>query len=105
MNKKTKPTKITPNKIKDTEKTTFTAREVAVLVENLENQFKLFGEKIQSIDDKIDGIPINQARTLERITIIEIKNILKSRVDPADFKIIQTRVTTLEKQVELLLSK
>ena len=64
-------------KPKKTTKTFFTPTEVGTLIERLEGNFKLFGEKLDSLEEnltaRIDGIAANQARTLERITAIEIR--------------------------------
>ena len=60
-----------------------TTQEVAVLIEDLRSQFRIFGEqlkavetrldnKIDKLDGKIEGIATNQARTLERVTSLEI---------------------------------
>lgn len=67
-----------------------TATEVGVLIEDLRSQFRIFGEKLDALEskydskfetleskvggleNKIDGIAANQARTLERVTSLEI---------------------------------
>ena len=58
---------------KATGKGFFTASQVGTLIERLEGNFKVFSEKLDSLETKVDGIAVNQARTLERITTIELK--------------------------------
>jgi septation ring formation regulator EzrA len=50
------------------DKTTMTAREVAVLVEDFRSQFRTFGEKLKSIDDKLDSTMGMVAKNTEDIT-------------------------------------
>ena len=62
---------------KDTkDKSMMTAREVAVLIEDLRSQFRIFGEQLNAVENrlenKIGGIAANQAKTLERVTLLEI---------------------------------
>ena len=60
----------------DKDKTTMTTREVAVLIEDLRSQFRIFGEQLKAVENrlenKIEGVATNQAATLERITSLEI---------------------------------
>lgn len=79
------------------------AREVAVLIEDLRSQFRIFGEKLEALEDKfngrldnvdgklenletkVDGIATNQARTLERVTSLEI-TVRNIQTDIAEIK-------------------
>jgi len=71
------------------DKAIMTAREVAVLIEDLKSQFRIFGEQLKAVEnrlsDKIEGITSNQAKTLERITSLEI-TARKMQTDIADIK-------------------
>ncbi len=71
------------------DKTTMTTREVAVLIEDLRSQFRIFGEQLKAVEarleGKIEGISANQAKTLEKITSLEI-TVRKIQTDIADIK-------------------
>ena len=59
---------------KDTkDKTTMTAREVAVLIEDLRSQFRVFGEGLTGLREKVDSIANALANVIERITAIELR--------------------------------
>jgi hypothetical protein len=54
-------------------------REFGVILEGLRSDFRAFGdglkfldEKLAKLDNRADGIAANQARTLERVTTLEI---------------------------------
>jgi len=55
------------------DKTTMTAREVAVLIEDLRSQFKTFGEGLATLREKVEGINEALGNTMERITNIELR--------------------------------
>lgn len=55
------------------DKTTMTAREVAVLIEDLRSQFKVFGEGLAALREKVEGIANALANVIERITLIEAR--------------------------------
>jgi hypothetical protein len=63
----------------------FSAREVAVLLEDLRGQFKAFGEGLEALRDDVGGIKVNQAKTLERVTMLEI-TVRKIQSDVAEIK-------------------
>ena len=78
------------------DKTTMPAREVAVLIEDLRSQFRIFGEQLKAVEERlgsrierlenrVEGVATNQARTLERITSLEITS-RKMQVDIAEIK-------------------
>jgi peptidoglycan hydrolase CwlO-like protein len=66
-------------------KTTMTAGEVAILVEDLKSQFRVFGEELKTLNSKVDGVATNQAETLERVTLLEITS-RKIQADIAEIK-------------------
>jgi tetrahydromethanopterin S-methyltransferase subunit G len=55
------------------DKTTMTAREVAVLIEDLGSQFRAFGDELKTITRRLDGIEITVARTWEKLTEIDLR--------------------------------
>ena len=54
-------------------KNTMTAREVAVLIEDLRSQFRIFGEGLTALREKVDSIANALANVIERITTIELR--------------------------------
>ena len=56
-----------PNKYKDA----MSAREVAVLIEDLRSNFRTFGEGLSMLREKVDSIANALANIMERITAIE----------------------------------
>jgi chromosome segregation ATPase len=116
----------------------FTPAQVGALIESFKADFRIFGEKLKSLDEKVESIAKNQAYTLERITTIELKIVsieerlkkleerlskveeeiieikreikeikakLDRKVDITEFKMLEMRVSALEKKVESLLPK
>jgi septal ring factor EnvC (AmiA/AmiB activator) len=75
-------------------KAAMTQTEVGALIEDLRSQFRIFGDGLKMLDEKltskIDGIATNQAKTLERVTSLEI-TVRKIQADISEIK------TTLEK--------
>ena len=71
-----------------------TQTKVGALIEDLRSQFRIFGDGLKMLDEKltskIDGIATNQAKTLERVTSLEI-TVRKIQADISEIK------TTLEK--------
>ena len=57
----------------DKDKTTMTAREVAVLIEDLRGQFRVFGEGLTALREKVDSIANALANVMGRITAIELR--------------------------------
>jgi|GEM_PF-6289709 hypothetical protein len=55
------------------DKTTMTAREVAVLIEDLRSQFRTFGEGLVSLREKVEGINDALGNAMERITTMELR--------------------------------
>ena len=53
-------------------KTAFTATEVGVLIEGLRSQFRVFGEKLKTLEDKIDTTMGMVAKNTEDITFLKI---------------------------------
>ena len=66
----------------------FTANEVGVLVENLQSQFRIFGEDLSTIKEKVDIIFEEQGKQKEDIFIIK-----------ADVRIIKCDITILKSYV------
>ena len=85
-------------KSKEKYKDTFTAHEVGVILENLNDKFDLLTEKIASHDErfekiekKLEIIALNQTKTLDRVTALE-----------AGQKLLIKRVDSLEKKIDTL---
>ncbi|MBU0897493.1 MAG: hypothetical protein KKB76_07735, partial [Candidatus Omnitrophica bacterium] len=75
-------------KTKKTPKTNFTAREVTVILEDIRSQFRAFGEGLKALSTKVDGIAANQARTLEKVTALEIgQRLLIKRVEALEKRV------------------
>ena len=51
---------------------TMSTREVAVLIEDLRSQFRIFGEKLKSMDDKLDSTIGMVAKNTEDITWLKM---------------------------------
>ena len=51
-------------------RTTMTAQEVAVLIEEFRSQFRIFGEDLSAVKNKVDAIFEEQGRQKEEIFII-----------------------------------
>ncbi len=56
-------------------KTAFTATEVGALIEDLRSRFKVFGEKLNSVDDKLDATMGMVAKNREDITMLNLRTI------------------------------
>ena len=56
------------------------ASEVGTLIEALRADFKIFGEELTTVKNHVNAIAINQASTLERVTLLEI-NVRKIQSD------------------------
>ena len=112
-------------------KDSFTPSQVGALIESFKSDFRLFGKKLESLENKVDGIAVNQTLTLERITALEIgqirllkkvdvldkrvvaiekeikeiKAILKVKIDTTEFKNLEIRVSILERKLDVLIAK
>ena len=67
----------------------FTPHHVAVLVEELRSEFRVFGEGLGILNHKFEGMRVNQARTLEGITDLGLR--MDTRFDS-----VETRLERLE---------
>lgn len=87
------------------EKTTFTAREVAVLVEDLKSQFRIFGDELKTINKRLEGIETTQARMWEKLTQIDLR-LIKVESDIAtikqDIAYIKEDLKTFDKRISHL---
>jgi len=54
-------------------KTEFSGTAVGALIENLESQFRVFGEKLGTLEDKLDSTMGMVAKNREDITMLNIK--------------------------------
>lgn len=80
------------------EKTTFTAREVAVLIEELRGQFRIFGENLSAVKSKVEAIFEEQGRQKEEIFIIKTDiNVIKTEI-----KEIKARLDRVEEDIRLI---
>lgn len=97
----------------DKDKTTMTAREVAVLIEDLRSQFRAFGDELKTINRRIEGIETTLAKAWEKLTEIDLRLIrvekkveeiekdivvMKEdiRIIKEDFKVFDKRLTAVE---------
>jgi len=93
---------------KDTKKEkAYTEGQVATLLEDIGSKFNVLCDGQKTLDRKMDGIEVNQASTLEKITKIEIdirfiKNNLKAKVDQEEFQALERRVVSLEEKIASL---
>lgn len=53
-------------------KSEFTATEVGVLIEDLKSQFRVFGDKLKGLEDKLDSTMGMVAKNREDITMLNI---------------------------------
>ena len=80
------------------DKTTMTAREVAVLVEDFRSQFRIFGEDLSTVKQRVETIFEEQGRIKEAIFIIKADiNVIKS-----DIKEIKARLDRIEGDVKVI---
>ena len=96
MSKKTNPKK----------EDNFSVTEVGTLVESFRNDIKIIAEghsllndKVDNLSRRVDAIAVNQASTLERVTMVEITQ-RKILTDTSEIKVILSshdkRLTRLE---------
>lgn len=72
------------------EKTTFTAREVAVLIEELRSQFRVFGEGQSALRDKVDTIMGMVAKNCEDIVMLNMRTDgIKTDINKINGKLVQ----------------
>ena len=73
-------------------KDTFTASQVGALIEDLRSEFRVFGDELKTVSTRLKAVEVNQARTLEKITSLEMRvtaievAIKEIRVDVAAIK-------------------
>ena len=80
------------------DKTTMTAREVAVLIEDLRSLFRIFGEDLSAVKNRVDTIFEEQGKLREEIFIIKVDiNVIKGEI-----KEIKIRLDHLEKDIHLM---
>ncbi len=118
-----KPTKKIPS-TKEKYKDTFTAHEVGVILEGIKSDSKLLFEKFESLEEKfgslegkfeslegkfgnlresVDIIAINQTKTLDRISALEVgQKLLIKRIDELEKKIssIDKRLVSVETDIK-----
>ncbi len=99
----------------------FSVREVSVLIEDLRSQFRVFGEGLRDVREKLDTVTGIVAENSENITLLRIgvsatkdelvkvngklarieesirfiKDKLKSKVDRKNFELLEKKVTSL----------
>lgn len=81
------------------DKTTMTAREVAVLIEGLRSDFRVFGDELKTITKRIEGIETTTARAWAKLTEIDLRLIrVEKKVEGIDTKLINIdkRLTAVE---------
>jgi len=86
---------------------TYTEDHVSVLLEDIGSKFNALSDGQKTLDRRMEGMEVNQAATLEKITKIEvdirfIKNNLKAKVDQEEFQALEHRVVSLEEKVASL---
>ncbi|MFH1645631.1 MAG: hypothetical protein ABIB11_04340 [Candidatus Omnitrophota bacterium] len=89
---------------------TFTPAQVGALIERLEGQFKLFGEKLDSLGDKLDSTNGMVARNKEDVTMINlnvsgIKHDItkingKMAIMENDIRVMKTDITEIKDNVK-----
>ena len=57
----------------DKDKTLMPAREVAVLMEELKSQFRVFGDELKTITGKTEAIETTVGKTWEKVTGIDLR--------------------------------
>ena len=82
-------------------------REFAVILERLEGNFKVFGEGQMSLKKEVDGMKETLGRTLERITMVELRmTSLDSRMGSLETRMgsWETRMDSLENTTDKILA-
>lgn len=76
-------------------KSSFTSTQVGVLIEDFQSQFKVFGEKLVSMQDQLNTVIVNQGHMWEDIARINQRlNSIEQRLDT-----IEQRLAVLEQEV------
>ncbi len=79
--------------------TTMTSQEVGILIEGLRSDFRVFGEGLDLLIHKVNAIVENQAKTLERVTSLEIRvTSIETRLTS-----VEIRLTSVEKTTKKIL--
>ena len=80
------------------DKTTMTAREVAVLIEDLRSQFKVFGEGLDAVKAKVDSLFDQVGKLTEDVFVIKTD----VRIIKADIAEIKETLKSHEKRLAQL---
>lgn len=79
-------------------------REFTVILEDLKSQFRVFGEGLEGLDNKVDDIIEMTGKNTENIEIMKsdiafIKTELRKFVRVEEFETLERRVALLEKKL------
>ena len=86
------------------DKTVMTTHEVGVLIEGLRSDFRVFGDKLSFIKDKVEVIETNQAKAWEKITEIDLRLIkVEKEITKINDRLvgIENRLTKVEDKLTL----